>query len=86
MKLHILSDLHTEFADFDPPETGADVVVLAGDIGVGTDGIEWAARQYSETPAVYVSGNHEYYEYDIGAADAINRQPVQGRPFERRVC
>ena len=35
MKLHILSDLHTEFDDFDPPETGADVVVLAGDIGVG---------------------------------------------------
>ena len=38
MKLHILSDLHTEFADFSPPETGADVVILAGDIGVGRGG------------------------------------------------
>lgn len=38
MKLHVLSDLHTEFADFDLPETDADVVVLAGDIGVGTGG------------------------------------------------
>ena len=35
MKLHILSDLHTEFADFSPLATDADVVVLAGDIGVG---------------------------------------------------
>jgi hypothetical protein len=30
MKLHILSDLHTEFSDFEPPETDADVVVLGG--------------------------------------------------------
>ena len=40
MKIHILSDLHTEFSDFDPPETDADVVVLAGDIGAGPSGIE----------------------------------------------
>ena len=26
MKIHILSDLHTEFSDFDPPETDPDVV------------------------------------------------------------
>ncbi len=31
MKLHILSDVHTEFSEFDPPETDADVVVLACD-------------------------------------------------------
>mgnify|MGYP001812327149 FL=1 len=30
MKLHALSDLHTNFADFDPPHTGADVVVFSG--------------------------------------------------------
>ncbi len=40
MKLHVLSDLHTEFADFSPPGTDADVVVLAGDIGVGLGGID----------------------------------------------
>lgn len=38
MKLQILSDLHTEFADFDLPETDAEIVVLAGDIGVGMGG------------------------------------------------
>jgi len=37
MKLHILNDLHIEFEDFDPPATDADVVVLAGDIGVGME-------------------------------------------------
>jgi hypothetical protein len=33
MKPHILSDLHTEFADFEPPETDAETIILAGDIG-----------------------------------------------------
>ncbi len=30
MKLYILSDLHLEFSTFEPFETDADVVVLAG--------------------------------------------------------
>jgi Icc-related predicted phosphoesterase len=38
MRLHILNDLHTEFEDFEPPATDADVVILAGDIGVGLGG------------------------------------------------
>ncbi len=71
MKLHILSDLHTEFADFSPPDTDADVVVLAGDIGVGTGGIDWAARQLPQLPVIYVPGNHEYYRQDIGITDAL---------------
>lgn len=71
MKLHILSDLHTEFGEFDPRDTDADVVVLAGDIGVGTAGIEWAARQFSEKPVIYVPGNHEYYHHDIGITDQL---------------
>lgn len=66
MKLHVLSDLHTEFADFSPPETDADVVILAGDIGVGFGGIEWAVSRYPKVPVVYVPGNHEYYGHDIG--------------------
>ncbi len=52
MKLQILSDLHTEFSNFDPPEIDADVVGLAGDIGVGTGGIEWAAQRFLEVPVV----------------------------------
>jgi predicted phosphodiesterase len=60
MKIHILSDIHTEFSDFDPPETDADVVVLAGDIGVGSGGIQWAERRYPKVPVIYVPGNHEF--------------------------
>ncbi len=71
MKLHILSDLHTEFSDFEAPETDADVVVLAGDIGVGTGGIEWAAGQFPDVPVVYVPGNHEFYGHDIGTTDRL---------------
>lgn len=71
MKLHILSDLHTEFADFSPPETGADVVVLAGDIGVGLGGIDWATRQFPKAPVIYVPGNHEFYDHDIGLTDEL---------------
>lgn len=71
MKLHILSDLHTEFADFNSPDTDADIVVLSGDIGVGTAGVEWAARQFSEEPVIYVPGNHEYYRHDIGITDKL---------------
>ena len=71
MKLHVLSDLHTEFADFSPPGTDADVVILAGDIGVGLDGIEWATRRFSEGPVIYVPGNHEFYHHDIGLTDEL---------------
>lgn len=60
MKIHVLSDLHLELTDFCPSSTDADVVVLAGDIGVGMQGIDWAKRVFA-TPVIYVLGNHEYY-------------------------
>ena len=74
MKLHILSDIHTEFADFSPPDTGADVVILPGDIGVGLQGIEWAASQFPNDPVIYVPGNHEYYGHDITLIDELVKQ------------
>lgn len=52
-----------------PPALGVDVVILAGDIGLHTQGIEWAADTFltgSASPIVlYVAGNHEYYDADI---------------------
>ncbi len=61
MHLHILSDVHLEFAGYDPPAVAADVVVLAGDTQPGCDGVAWAARAYAGKLVVYVPGNHEYY-------------------------
>ncbi|MFT3850288.1 MAG: metallophosphoesterase family protein [Propionivibrio sp.] len=64
MKLHILSDLHFEFqkwpARIDVNEIDADVTILAGDIGIGLQGIQWALDHFRR-PVIYVMGNHEYY-------------------------
>lgn len=71
MKLHILSDLHIEFVEFTPPSTDADVVVLAGDVGVGLGGLEWTARHFDDRPVIYVPGNHEYYGHDLSLIDRL---------------
>jgi len=77
MKIFLASDIHTEHAteavdpnsyseclDFDYPEA-ADVIVLAGDIGEGVLGLEWAANKFIDKPIIYVAGNHEYYNNDL---------------------
>lgn len=64
MKLYLLSDLHCEFAAFRPDAAvavAADVVILAGDIDIGSAGIQWAAETFPGKPVVYVCGNHEFY-------------------------
>ena len=61
MKIQILSDLHLEFGPFDPPDVGADVVILAGDTDVKGRGITWARSHFKLAQVLYVSGNHEYY-------------------------
>lgn len=67
MKIRILSDLHLEFQDWIPPESDADIVVLAGDIHVGIRGIEWARRSFPLLPVIYVPGNHEFYGSSLQA-------------------
>jgi hypothetical protein len=65
MKMRVLSDLHLEFQDWNPPDVEADVIVLAGDIHSGSRGVEWARRQFPLTPILYVPGNHEFYGRDV---------------------
>ncbi len=62
-RIHILSDLHTEFGAYEKAPVVADVVVLAGDIGVGVEGLRFARATWPDTAIVYVAGNHEYYGY-----------------------
>lgn len=60
MKIRIYSDLHIEFQAFEPPETEADLVILAGDVHKKTCGVEWANETFA-CPVIYVCGNHEFY-------------------------
>ena len=62
MKIYVLSDLHLEFEGFEPPDKDVDVVVLAGDIHVESEGLLWAIDKFQDIPVIYVLGNHEYYE------------------------
>jgi Icc-related predicted phosphoesterase len=61
MKIQVLSDLHIEFAPFKMNQTDADIVVLAGDIHIGSKGVEWALENIKNCPVLYTLGNHEYY-------------------------
>jgi predicted phosphodiesterase len=77
MKLHILSDVHNEFLrngkvlpshpwKGEIPETDADLIILAGDIDVGVQGIEWIIEESERLnkEIVYVLGNHEFYRHE----------------------
>lgn len=74
MKIHLISDIHTEMDSklmLSAP-TKTDVIVLAGDIANGTNGVEWAQQCYgSEIPVIYIAGNHEFYSNEISVTKDI---------------
>lgn len=63
MRIAVLSDLHVEFQDFEPPTAlrAADVVVLAGDIHNGVAALRWARARFPDQRIVQVAGNHEFF-------------------------
>jgi predicted phosphodiesterase len=79
MRIHILSDLHLETGPkpLQAPEE-AEVVVLAGDIQVGTAGLQWAQAQFPGQPVVYVLGNHEFYHQSIPELTEELKRQSQG--------
>lgn len=68
MRIQFFSDIHLEFGDFAIPDTDADVLVAAGDIGLGASGIEWLKS--AGKPVVFVAGNHEFYAGEYAAVRA----------------
>lgn len=67
MKIQLASDLHLEMlgpqlkaTTLIEPAPGADLLVLAGDIGSGIDAVQRFADW--PVPVVYVAGNHEFYD------------------------
>ena len=62
MKLRVLSDLHTEGFRYEYQYVGEDVIVLAGDIGVGKRTIDFIKCDLpTHLPIIFVPGNHEFY-------------------------
>lgn len=62
-----MSDLHLEMRGYDLSEfhlMDAELVILAGDIGMGTQGMEWAQTTF-KCPVIYLAGNHEYYHCNL---------------------
>lgn len=89
MRLAIYSDLHLEFAPFVAEAATADVIVLAGDIGVGDAGVRWASEMFADKPVIYVAGNHEFYRSvmettwaDMRAACAPNVHLLENEAVE----
>ncbi len=62
MKVQIISDLHQEFGITQLCFDNADLVILAGDINLGTKGISWIKQAIPDKPVIYILGNHEYYK------------------------
>lgn len=80
MKLLILSDLHLEFAPFEPVlDLEFDVAILAGDIhSPAKRAVQWAADRFRGKPVVYLLGNHEYYDGRLDTTLADARREAEG--------
>lgn len=75
MKIKVVSDLHLEFGTIQLPNTtGADVLILSGDITVAADMRAFLPEKYRTffeqvnndyKHVLYVLGNHEHYHGDF---------------------
>ena len=53
----------------------AELALVLGDVCEGPAGLEWVAATFRDLPALYVSGNHEFYRYDLTELpSALTRQ------------
>lgn len=80
MKIRIYSDLHLELLEELPKLhlPSVDLVILAGDIHRGVEGIRWAKATFKNQPVVYIMGNHEYFHGDLVSTLAEARNEANG--------
>jgi predicted phosphodiesterase len=78
MRLHIFSDLHLEFAPLQPEHPKADVVIAAGDIAQGRNGLNWLKAHFPEQPVIYVLGNREFYRHSLPELTHAIRRAAAG--------
>lgn len=87
MKIQPCSDLHVEmrehYGDYELAITDADVIVLAGDIHIGTKAILFAGNESirQNKPIILIAGNHEYYNGDINVTLAEMREAAKNFPL-----
>lgn len=90
IRLAIMSDLHVEKGSYQPPPIKADLVVLAGDVGWGLDGVDWIAGHLAPHPTIYVPGNREHWHHEDGIdpVEALRdaSAPVPGLRFLCNGC
>ena len=88
MRLQLLSDLHLETEAFDPqPASGAEALVLAGDIDATWAGFRRFARW--PVPVYLVAGNHEFDAREWNDAWPALRAHTAAlgiRLLEREIC
>ena len=79
MKIRLLSDLHTEGWAFKYNRLDEDVLVLAGDIGVGPNTVEFIKNAFpKDLPIVFVAGNHEYYKHHFEQTKSAFKEAFKG--------
>ena len=84
MKISYISDIHREFGRFAArPDPDTDVIVFAGDVDLGTAGIDWIVKRQFKCPVIYICGNHEHYgfRYSENLADISKLASNRGIHF-----
>lgn len=76
MRINYFSDIHLEFGSLADPKNDADIVIAAGDIGIGQQGVEWLKSL--NKPVIYVAGNHEFYGSEYQETLLAIRQQCKG--------
>ena len=56
----------------------ADVIVFAGDVHTGKNGIKWILNTFPNRPVIYVLGNHEFYGQKIPKLISDIKEVAQG--------
>lgn len=72
MKIGLISDIHAEFGSnvFVPDSADIDLLVVAGDTYSGDWLVEFVAQLTNkDIPILFVTGNHDYYGFDIVKRD-----------------
>lgn len=81
MRIQIASDLHLEFGgpEFKLGSTGREVLILAGDINVGTKADKFILNQLEKSDVIYIFGNHEFYTQVLPKVRAAWAGPSKDR-------